>query len=106
MVDRKNVHRVVTDEAVDDAIRRMNDLAETGAGKLRNLAPRFRKLDQAVGCDEETADNDIGEVGGVLCDKGANACEITSRALRPEQGSHERNCFLTSSWGVSSPASD
>lgn len=100
-MDRQDVNLVNAREPIDDSVRSMDDLANNRVIEFRNRPPRFRKRDQAVGCGNELGDDDRCVVRGVLTDEGANGSEIGTSLMCPENNSHGKNCFLTSSCDTS-----
>ena len=48
-MDGQDVHLVGAHEAVDDAVRSVNNLADERIRELRNGSPGFRELRQAFG---------------------------------------------------------
>ena len=105
-MDRQHVKLVDTHEPVDDAVRPMHDLANQGVIEFRNCPTRFREWDQSLCHRYEAGDDDRRVVRRVLTDERANRSQVGLRLLRPEDDSHDKNCFLTSTWDTSCRASD
>ena len=105
-MDREYVKLIDAHESVDDAVRRVYDLADQRTFEFRNRPARFRKCDQSVRSRYEAGDDDRRVVSGVLTDERANRSQVGLRLLRPQDRSHDKNCFLTSSWDTTWRASD
>lgn len=103
---REHVELVRTYQAIDDSIGPVDHLPDLGNAELGDDATRLREPGESIrGCNDPSYD-DRCEIGRVLRDEGLDCCQIAASAARPGDPSHEANCFLISSWGISSPASD
>ena len=105
-MDRENVNLIHTHEPVDDTVRSMNHLADERVFEFRNCPTGFREGGQPIGRSDQLGNNDRRIMRGILTNECANGSEIGTGLLSPENNPHGKNCFLTSSWDTSSPASD
>ena len=105
-MDRKDVNLIRTDEPIDDTVRWMNDLTNERVVEFRNRPTRLREGGQPTGRSNQLGDYDRRVMRGVLIDECANSSEIGTGLIGPENNPHGKNCFLTSSWDTSWPASD
>ena len=106
MVDREDMDLVSAHEPIDDPVRSMNDFTNERAIEFRNRPAGFRERDQSIGCRDQLGNHDGRVMRRILTDEGANRSEIGTGLMSPENDSHGKNCFFTSSWGTSWPASD
>jgi len=100
-MDRQDVNLVDAHEPKDDSVRSMDDLTNKRVIEFWNRPPRLRKRDQPIGCGNELGHDDRCIVRGILTDEGANGSEIGTGLMCPENNSHGKNCFLTSSCDTS-----
>ena len=105
-MDGQYVNLACANEPVDDPIRSMHNLANQRMFEFRNYPARFREGDQSLRSRNEASDDDRRVVRRVLTDERPNCGQVGLRLLRPEDHSHDKNCFLTSSWDTSCRASD
>lgn len=97
VLDGEDVNLVYAHEPIDDSVRAMNDLANLWIVEFRHSPTRLWKGGQSIGCRNDMGDNDRRVARGVLTDECANGSEIRASLIRPENSSHDKNCFLTSS---------
>ena len=100
-MDRQDVNLVDSHEPTNNSVRSMNDLTNKRAIEFWNRPPRLRKCDQPVGRGNELGHDDRCVVRGVLTDEDADGSEIGTGLMCPENNSHGKNCFLTSSCDTS-----
>ena len=96
-MDREDVNLVYADEPIDDAVRSMNDLTDKWVVEFRNRPTGLWERHQPIGCRNQLGHHDGRVLRGILTDEGANGSEIGTSLLGPENNSHGKNCFLTSS---------
>ena len=106
VMNRENVDLARAGETVDDSIRAVDDFANVVALELGHRTTRLREPSEALRRGDDPSDHDVPYVRGFLSNEGADRAKVGSRAGGPEDSSHERSCFLTSSWGMTSPLSD
>ena len=105
-MDREDMNLVGTHEPIDDPVRSMKDLTNERVVEFGNGPAGLWERDQPIGCRDQLGNHDRGVMRGILTDEGANRSEIRTGLMSPEDDPHGKNCFLTSSWGTSWPASD
>lgn len=103
---REHVELVCTHQAIDDSIWPVDHLPDLDNAELGDDATRLRELRESIRGVNDASHDDRCEIRRVLCDERMDCRQIAASTARPEYASHEANCFLISSWGISSPASD
>ncbi len=100
MVNRQNVNVLNTDEPIDNPVWLPNQLAHRWIGELWHNATGFRKVPNLPCRLSQSGDDNGGVVRRILTDEPADSAEVFPRLAGPEDSSHVRNCFLTSSCGT------
>jgi hypothetical protein len=106
MVDGENVNFVCSNEPVDDSVRPNDYFPHIRPRIFWYFSAVLREVCDPLAGIDETMHHDLSDVWRVGADIVVDRLEIAARAEGPADQSHERNCFLTSSCGTSSPDSD
>jgi hypothetical protein len=101
VMHREDVNLVLAHEPIDDSVGSMNNLTNQRAIEFRNGPTGLRKCEQPIRRRNQLSHDDRCVVRGVLTDEGANSSEVGTGLMGPENNSHSKNCFLTSSWDTS-----
>ena len=96
---------VVADQPVDDPVRRVHHFSNEGIFEFWNRSAGFWEWNQSIGRRNEPSNDDCCVVRRVLTDERANRSQVGLRLLRPQDLSHDKNCFLISSCDTSWRAS-
>ena len=102
----QHVDLVETHQSVHDAVRRMHDFSDNRIFEFWNGSAGFWEWNQAICRRDEPSHYDRCVVRRVLTDERANRSQVGLRLLGPEDLSHDKNCFLISSWDTSWRALD
>jgi len=97
---------VVAYQPVDDPVRTMHYLSDDGIFEFWNRSAGFWEWNQPIRRRDESSHDDGCEVRRVLTDERANRRQVGLRLLRPQDLSHDKNCFLISWCDTSWRASD
>jgi hypothetical protein len=92
-MDRQHVDLVVADQPVDDPVRTAHDFPNEGIFEFWNRSAGFWEWNQSIGRCDEPGNDDGCEVRRVLTDERANRSQVGLRLLRPQDLSHDKNCF-------------
>lgn len=97
-MDREDVNLIITDQPVDDTVRTMNHFADQRIVEFRDGPTGLGERSQPIDRGDELGDDDRRVVRRVLADERVNGDDVRTGLLGPEKRSHDKNCFVTSSW--------
>ena len=106
VMHRQHMNLADAHEPVDDAVRRMHDLADQRILEFWHGPTILRERAQPICGRHDARDDDGRVVTGVPTDECADGGQVGASLLGPEDNPHDKNCFLTSSCDTSRPASD